>query len=848
VTPSCALIAARVALGEWADLRKLTADQREVDARFLRQLLLGLAIPRSEHEAIAQQQPDYARLVPTRELAPVPVSPVGVRVKGANVIGVLDLTDGCGAGGIVLPALALEDCCLWGDENASMPSFEIEKDIEKPDFLLSLDLSRVRIASLSLRKSRFGQVRAREAVIEGGIDLSGVMPLDGWHEPRWPGVDMDRFRQQMWADAAQAAAPVDASFCPVASSPPGEGDNERAAWSSSGRACCWVNLSASRIGGEITAVGAKFRTPAQRPKKSYRFLETRYGLQLSGAVVGGSLIAYGGSVFDGGLQLHLARIKGELWLGGARLYGRESCALDAQGVEVGGVFATGEPLAAHGGVFFNSASIAGHFDLKCGFLDGAGGSALFADSAAIGGDLRLDKGFAARGPIGLAGASVKGKLMLDNAFIDGVRETRGEDEDAMDNDEDAPNCDRVALNGKSLHVGGSATFRNIVTRGCIWLYAARIGDSADFSGAQLGGSPRRSLPDGDKPTLLALSGTAIDVGHSLRLNRGFTARGSVRFQRAHIGKDLEIQNATIRAKKSQAVDIGWSTILGILKFEHNHFEGGMRLRHATTRILYDHDHGYQGAAPLELNGFRYDSLYNCDLSADGHKGIGCTRARIAWLDRMENPGESGYQPQPYAWLAKVLADEGRTVDARMIAIEKHDKELVWRLNRICADGVLPAVPRLLNYLVIWLFKWMFGYGLSPARAGYSIILSFLLGWSVFGLANHRGAMIVDQQPIAGSVFGEQVGAAESKEKLEDRIRCGKSIRAPLYALDVFIPLVDLRQETRCEINVAKGSDRLLPGEVEVYRYFKALYAFGGWLIISLAIVTFTGVLQNRDVQ
>jgi quinol-cytochrome oxidoreductase complex cytochrome b subunit len=65
---------------------------------------------------------------------------------------------------------------------------------------------------------------------------------------------------------------------------------------------------------------------------------------------------------------------------------------------------------------------------------------------------------------------------------------------------------------------------------------------------------------------------------------------------------------------------------------------------------------------------------------------------------------------------------------------------------------------------------------------------------------------------------------------------------------VFIPLVDLRQETRCEINVAKGSDRLLPGEVEVYRYFKALYAFGGWLIISLAIVTFTGVLQNRDVQ
>ena len=139
LTPSCALIAAKAALGEWAELRSFDEKQRVVEARFIRQLLLQLPIAKSVHETIAQQQPEYSHLVPNHDLAPVPVAPVGIRIRGAIIEGILDLSDGCGAGATTLPTLALEECSLPGERSS-------QTSIDDPDYLLALDLSRARIA------------------------------------------------------------------------------------------------------------------------------------------------------------------------------------------------------------------------------------------------------------------------------------------------------------------------------------------------------------------------------------------------------------------------------------------------------------------------------------------------------------------------------------------------------------------------------------------------------------------------------------------------------------------------------------------------------------------------------
>jgi len=58
----------------------------------------------------------------------------------------------------------------------------------------------------------------------------------------------------------------------------------------------------------------------------------------------------------------------------------------------------------------------------------------------------------------------------------------------------------------------------------------------------------------------------------------------------------------------------------------------------------------------------------------------------------------------------------------------------------------------------------------------------------------------------------------------------------LYAADVFLPLIDLRQETKCN-----------PGAEHVgWQIAKALYEFLGWIITSLTILTATGVLRSRS--
>ncbi|MFC7694279.1 hypothetical protein ACFQY5_36820 [Paeniroseomonas aquatica] len=67
------------------------------------------------------------------------------------------------------------------------------------------------------------------------------------------------------------------------------------------------------------------------------------------------------------------------------------------------------------------------------------------------------------------------------------------------------------------------------------------------------------------------------------------------------------------------------------------------------------------------------------------------------------------------------------------------------------------------------------------------------------------------------------------------IPCGDSIQPFLYAADVFIPLLDLRQEIRC-------SPR--DGAV-LWHWAKALYATLGWIVTSLTILTVTGVLRER---
>ena len=108
-------VIARTARGETAVFSD--AERPVLRAAFLRHLLLGLPAP---VDAWAIRLP-------------------GVRIRGARIEETLDLADCAGPGGMGLAALALEGC-----EIAAL-----------------VDLSNARLARLSLRDSRIGEIRAR---------------------------------------------------------------------------------------------------------------------------------------------------------------------------------------------------------------------------------------------------------------------------------------------------------------------------------------------------------------------------------------------------------------------------------------------------------------------------------------------------------------------------------------------------------------------------------------------------------------------------------------------------------------------------------------------------------------
>lgn len=166
-----------------------------------------------------------------------------------------------------------------------------------------------------------------------------------------------------------------------------------------------------------------------------------------------------------------------------------------------------------------------------------------------------------------------------------------------------------------------------------------------------------------------------------------------------------------------------------------------------------------------------------------------------------------------------------------------------------------------------------GYGLRPLNAIATFLVLLIIGW-VGVLAANRDVLAmpavqifgVETSPVvladfrdreqilyAETSLGRDVveepypprstpmpsGALRSLGLLGGRsatpIACGELIEPFLYAADIFIPLLDLRQEMRCS-----------PREsATAWQWAKAIYAVLGWIVTSLTILTITGVLRER---
>jgi hypothetical protein len=249
----------------------------------------------------------------------------------------------------------------------------------------------------------------------------------------------------------------------------------------------------------------------------------------------------------------------------------------------------------------------------------------------------------------------------------------------------------------------------------------------------------------------------------------------------------------------------------------------------------------------------------------------------------------------------------------------------WRI----ANGLF-WLPALLLFLSLWLWqpfyfiiafliyaaiRWIsvfshavmrfgFGYLRRPVRAIGTLILAFLAGWLGVHLANVRNMLVINAEAVAELAGPEPLATyppghalrpsgrpqanpipilmGSETEKpgapLVRELSCTPILSEPLYALDVLIPIVDLGEESRCDIRrvhedeggnetggapppeaaktdmdpgkmgwlrLAEKMPRMTLGNRRFWWWLKAFYAIAGWIIVSLALLTFTQVNRGR---
>lgn len=692
--------------------------------------------------------------------------------------------------------LDLTDACGIGGSN--LPALALEYcDIADPIRLDHADVER-----LSLRGSRLRELSGREMSVGGQVDLSYVVPM------------------------------------PVRDLP------EQ----------CWVNMDGARIDGDLSCIRAQFIAPQKRSQVPAE-MHYNYALELRDAEITGRLRAFFVTAI-GGIILAGADVGSEAWFIGATLKSAEGYAFNGQSTNfrskllICACLDTGKPFEADGCVWLNGARIAGNLDASGGkfrnYSENGSDCALEVQNGYIGGSCYLRNNFEADGCVWLKGVEISGNLEMSGGKLRNCVQ-------------DGSGC---ALDVQNGHIGGSCFFnKNFESIGCVLLFGVRVDGSIDAEDSKF----RNSNSDDDFITINACN--------------------------IHVGQDLHIGPKFFNTGKLMLIGARINLILLVDSLDSSKTEWD--LTDASAGTLIDNDgEGWGGAGTkLYLQGFTYNRIvFNNWFTWSSRK---------RWFQKYVEP-YNDFRPQPYVQLYTVFCAMGLYDAARNLAKYWRQRScdsqaLIWiRLNRLPMDifrgwfiearaknyskfiiySVVPIVVTicflififtfiisLILLIVAWLprqlFGFLFGFGLSPIRALATFLVSISVGSVAFSYANSHGMMDVDAMPVSGTPFITVkplpgIAFVSNTDPNSVKTPCGDLIEPTLYAIDVFIPFIDLRQESKCEPGqMISGGDEISqpPSNLEnpkFWRWFKAFYALAGSLITSLFILTFSGILQNRS--
>lgn len=315
----------------------------------------------------------------------------------------------------------------------------------------------------------------------------------------------------------------------------------------------------------------------------------------------------------------------------------------------------------------------------------------------------------------------------------------------------------------------------------------------------------------------ALTADQLTVKQSMLCRDGFHAHGDVRLNAAHIGGALDCTGGTFTRPFGYAlnaygltvenmhctngfhaqgdVSLFGADIGGVLAFDRGIFispnraapllEGTVDLTHARVGLLIDTEESWPAA--LRLDGLVYDSIRAIPEVT--------VEQRLGWLTR----DPDGCSPQKYEQLAAFYRRAGHEQEARQVAVAKQ------RARR----QTLPRPARLWSRLL----EVTVGYGYQPWRA-----LWWLAGFVAVGalLFAHAYPQALTATAPAGQL---------------------PVFQPVVYALDVLLPIVDLRQQDFWIPNAAR------PWGWAYLGWFWLSIA-AGWVLTTAVAAAVAGLLKT----
>jgi len=300
----------------------------------------------------------------------------GLRIKGARIAGVLDLTD---CSGHALPALTLDAC-------------------ELPD---GADLRRAHLARLALTQCRVARLDLDDARIDGDVDASGASPIGG------PGAETF----ELCARAARIGGALKLTGARLARG--GEASALMLDGAQIGgdivldrcEAFGGMRMERARIGGALTCAGASLLNRSDDAQGA--------ALAARGAAIGADVRLNDKFKAEGEVDFSDTRIGGRVDLANSSFRNEFGAALKLASARVDGGVSGAVKLA--GQMIASNAEIGGALDLRGAEIAfaltpraDAFGCAIDATGATIGADVLLQ------------GANVKGEIALERARIGGA--------------------------------------------------------------------------------------------------------------------------------------------------------------------------------------------------------------------------------------------------------------------------------------------------------------------------------------------------------------------------------------------------------------------------------------------